>query len=323
MNELISIIVPVYNVEEYITKCLDSICEQTYKNIEIILVDDGSTDKSGSICDEYSNRDKRIKVIHKDNTGVSDSRNKGLDIANGDFIGFVDSDDWIDCDMYRILYEALKANQADISICGYAEMRNNELKHSFYTDTSIIYNNMQAIEELVKENSFGDYLWNKLFYKKLFDTIEFPLGRTMEDKATMYKIFDQCNSIVYLSDILYYYRKNQDGICSNITLTNRYGNYKAESERYIYLSNKYPGIESLLITKFINSSLMFCRMACYDVKNKLIRSELSVIRTLYIKNIKKIVKSDTRKLNKILVFVFIFSRKLFKYYVKIENNKKA
>lgn len=320
MSELISIVVPVFNTEKYLEKCLGSICGQTYKNLEIILVDDGSTDKSGAICDEFSMKDNRIIVIHKENKGVSEARNKGLSIARGDFIGFVDSDDWIDCDMYRILHKEIKNNKAEISICGYYEVFDNELR-SFYTDKTILYNRCKAMEELVNEHSFKDYLCNKLFRRELFDTVEFPIGRTMEDKAIMYKVFDQSKTIVYLNKILYYYRKHPDSITGSIIFTNRYGNYKAESERYIYLSKKYPTLENILFLKLINSSLMFCRMACFEIKNKILKSELSDIRTLYRKNIKKIIKSDTRKLNKILTLVFICSNKLFKYYVKIENNK--
>lgn len=124
---LISIIVPVYNVKDYVEKCLDSICGQTYKNLEIVVVDDGSTDGSGEICDTYAQKDPRVKVIHRENRGVSAVRNEGLDIALGEYIGFVDGDDWIDSDMYEFLYELLIVNEADISVCShYIENRARE-----------------------------------------------------------------------------------------------------------------------------------------------------------------------------------------------------
>lgn len=315
MNELISIIVPVYNVEEYINICLDSICAQTYENLEIILVDDGSTDKSGAICDEYSHKDKRIKVIHKENMGVSDSRNKGLSTATGDYIGFVDSDDWIAPNMYRLLYEGIKVNQADISICGHTEVYNDKLMH--HPNTPALYNNVKALEELVKGHSFRDYLWNKLFCKKLFDTIEFPVGRTMEDKAIMYRLFDRSRTIVYLSEVLYYYRKWPGSICNSKTLMNRYGNYKAEYERYAYLSVEYPMLEGLLFTNLINSSLLLFEIASYEKTKSDIKSQLRDIKTFYFKNLKKILKADISKIYKILILILIINKSLFRYSFKV------
>ena len=128
MKELISIIVPVYNVEQYLDDCLISIINQTYKNIEIILIDDGSTDKSGKICDEYAKKDSRIIVIHKENGGVSSARNAGLRIAKGAYIGFVDPDDWIAEDMYEVLYSNAKKYDADVSVCKYKIVKNNSIK---------------------------------------------------------------------------------------------------------------------------------------------------------------------------------------------------
>ena len=122
---LISIIVPVYNVKDYVEKCLDSICGQSYTNLEIVVVDDGSTDGSGELCDAYALKDQRVKVIHRDNRGVSTVRNEGLDIAQGEYIGFVDGDDWVDGDMYEFLYELLIVNEADISVCSHYIEKSN------------------------------------------------------------------------------------------------------------------------------------------------------------------------------------------------------
>jgi len=329
MDELISIIVPVYNVEKYLNKCLDSIMTQTYKNLEIILVDDGSTDNSGMICDEYSRKDNRIKVIHKANGGVSDARNKGLEIASGDFIGFVDSDDWIDCDMYKFLYEGIKTYNADISICGHYDVCYNEILHITHVKKTIIYNRCEAIEELVNDNTFRCYLWNKLFKKNLFNKIkfpiEFPIVRTNEDKAVMYKLFDQANTIVYLHNVLYFYRKRQGSIYSRPrSFVNIYGNYKAELERYFYLKEKYPTIENFLFRKLIYSSLFFCESAvCCDMEdNNDIKKELTNIKDLYIQNI---IRSNISIIHKILILSFICNKKLFKYcfraYKKLQKLK--
>ena len=121
-EKLVSVIVAVYNIEEYLPRCIDSILAQTYRNLEIILVDDGSTDSSGGICDDYAQKDRRIKVIHKKNGGLSDARNAGLDKVSGDYIGFVDGDDWIDEDMYRAMYEACEKEKAQIAACRYKQI---------------------------------------------------------------------------------------------------------------------------------------------------------------------------------------------------------
>jgi len=265
--------------------------KQTYKNLEVILVDDGSTDNSGIICDEYAKKDDRFKVIHKANGGLSDARNKGLEIASGNFIGFVDSDDWIDRDMYKFLYEGIKTYNADISIGGYTFVWHNQTLQLTQVEKTIIYTRSEAIEELVKGNLFRDYVWNKLFRKNLFNEIKFPVGRTIEDKAVMYKIFDQANTIVYLPDALYFYRQRQGSISSSLRSINRYGNYKAESERYFYLKEKYPAVENILFKKLIHSSFLYCEVViCENINyDNDIKIELKNIKTFILKTLVELI----------------------------------
>ena len=181
MEKLVSIIVPVYNVEKYLSKCIDSILAQTYKNLEIILVDDGSKDNSGTICDEYSKKDKRIKIIHKPNGGISDVRNHGLKIATGDYIGFVDSDDYIAEDMFETLVSLLEKNDADISIVSFYEYYNGKLIGVRENENVEIMNKVEAIKELLIDRKIQSYTWNKLFKKELFDGLQFPVGKNFED----------------------------------------------------------------------------------------------------------------------------------------------
>ena len=155
---LISIIVPVYNVKDYVEKCLDSICGQTYKNLEIVVVDDGSTDGSGEICDTYAQKDPRVKVIHRENRGVSAVRNEGLDIALGEYIGFVDGDDWIDSDMYEFLYELLIVNEADISVCSHYIEKPGKRKIKYASDKVLNLIPRDAIRLLVKDDIVRNYL---------------------------------------------------------------------------------------------------------------------------------------------------------------------
>jgi len=215
IKDLISIIVPVYNVDMQISECLLSILSQSYINFEVILIDDGSTDKSGQICDEFAQIDKRVKVFHKKNEGVSNTRNYGLNLAQGEFIGFVDPDDWIAEDMYEQLLYNLNAYDADISICSYT----TDVKMSFHNEKSNhesrIYTGEEAVREIVIGGKIGNYVWNKLFKSYLFDNISFPMNRIWEDIGTIYKVFMKANKCIYINEIKYFYRNRHKSITHN------------------------------------------------------------------------------------------------------------
>jgi len=209
---LISIIVPVYNVKDYVEKCLDSICGQSYANLEIIVIDDGSTDGSGEVCDTYASKDKRIKVIHRKNGGLSAARNEGLDVAAGEFIGFVDSDDWIDTDMYEFLYGLLKTGDADISICSHYLEKPHKTKIKYTSDKVLNLTPRDAIRLLVEDDIVRNFAWDKLYRRTLFDELRFPQDRYFEDIAIMYKIFYRARKIVMKGHPKYHYMVRTDSI---------------------------------------------------------------------------------------------------------------
>ena len=192
----ISIIVPVYNVEPYIRRCIDSILSQTFKDFELILVDDGSPDRCGEICEEYAIRDSRIKVIYKENGGQLSARNRGLDIAQGDYIGFVDSDDWIDEDMYEILYNLCKNNDAQIANIGINFINNNKIESSKKYEL-IALTKYEAMKILLEYKTFGDYFWANLFERKLFENLRFEEGIIYEDVDLFYKLIDRADKRCY------------------------------------------------------------------------------------------------------------------------------
>ena len=214
-KDLISIIIPIYNVEKYLRDCLESVINQTYENIEMILVDDGSPDNCGKICDEYSKRDSRIKVIHKPNGGLSSARNAGLDIANGEYVSFIDSDDVIDKRFIEVLYEMCDENNCDISQCNFIRF-SDEIK--FETNEK---NSIEILSSTAMQNRLFVYtksaqtvvVCNKLYKKYLFQDIRFPIGKIHEDEGTTYKVLYFCKSNVAVSDLcLYYYRENANSI---------------------------------------------------------------------------------------------------------------
>ena len=213
MNPLISVIVPVYKVEPYLCQCVDSILAQTYKNLEIILVDDGSPDRCPQICDDYAKKDERIRVIHKENGGLSDARNAGLDIVTGEYIGFVDSDDWIAPDMYAQLMETSLKRNADISVCGYQESNGKRtLATKSMARREKKYTVEEAFREVLLSGEISVTMWNKVYRRNLFDGIRFPKGETFEDGAVFYKLFDKCSCIAHTGRIGYYYRKRLGSI---------------------------------------------------------------------------------------------------------------
>lgn len=211
---LISIVVPVYKVEKYLRKCVESILAQTYTKIEVILVDDGSADNSPAICDEYACKDSRVKVIHKKNSGVSDARNEGLNVARGDYIGFVDSDDWIEPRMYEVLLDKIRSSDADVAVCDYA-MRNivddnvkyampGELKDKCLNKTELIREAMQPY------GGFFAVVWNKLYRKSVLKDIRFPSGKHVEDEFILHHVIIASEKTVCISDVLYNYLLRDD-----------------------------------------------------------------------------------------------------------------
>ena len=210
--DTVSIIIPVYNVQWYLDKCVESVLQQDYPALEVLLVDDGSTDSSGQLCDEWEKKDSRIRVIHKENGGLSDARNAGLDAASGDYIAFVDSDDYIAKDMIRKLYDALAENNADLSICNFLYVDENGKFLSGRNKTLPIENEtlsgLEAIRKMSAAGKKGWYYitaWNKLYRRSLFSTIRFPKGKIHEDEFIAHRVFALCETVACIRDAGYYY----------------------------------------------------------------------------------------------------------------------
>ena len=210
---LISVIIPVYNVEKYLSKCIDSVLGQTYTNLDIILVDDGATDSSGRICDEYAAKDNRIRVIHKKNGGLSDARNAGIDIAQGSLISFLDSDDYLLNDFYDYIWGLMRKYNADMvatPLCSYAD--SGEILSSPSDESETLMSDSDAIHNMFSRAGIPWCAQAKLYKTELFRNIRYPVGKLMEDKATTYKIFAKCKKIVYARSYKYMYLIRQGSI---------------------------------------------------------------------------------------------------------------
>lgn len=204
-EEKVSIIIPVYNIQEYVGRCINSIIHQTYSNIEIIIVDDGSTDNSGSICDEYKMKDNRIRVIHKRNGGLSSARNAGIEIANGELLSFVDGDDWVDEKYIETLVLAIKETDAMIACCACMKVYDEKDAVESPVGDMIVYSAQSAIENLCYLRVVNCSAWGKVYRKELFYDIRFPVGKIFEDMAVAYKLFDKAKKITYVSYLGYFY----------------------------------------------------------------------------------------------------------------------
>lgn len=206
MEPLLSIIVPAFNIENYISRCLDSLINQYYKNIEIVVVDDGSEDKTGEIIDSYVQKDSRIKVIHKKNEGVSSARNTGIDIAKGDYIGFVDGDDTVDEEMFEVLIENAVKYNADISHCGYKMVFPSRVDYYYNTEDIIIQNNYDGLKDLLKADRVEPSLSNKIYKSTLFDDIRLRSDiKYNEDLLANFYLFKKCTKSVFYDKCMYNY----------------------------------------------------------------------------------------------------------------------
>ena len=236
---MITIIVPIYNVEQYLQNCVDSIINQTYTNLEILLIDDGSQDRCGEICDEYAKKDGRVRVFHTENRGLSASRNLGLREAKGEFIGFVDSDDWIEPEMYDVLLRKMKETDADICVCGYWSEGVSSTKQFHYTDA--LYNEKEAMTALI-HGKIGNYTWNKLYRKDAFQGISFPVGRYYEDVDILCEVLSNSGSIKVLDTAKYHYRQRAFSITNSHSGKNLFDYADAYLTRLKYLEEQQPQI---------------------------------------------------------------------------------
>lgn len=255
---LISVIVPVYKVEPYLDKCVSSIVNQTYTNLEIILVDDGSPDDCPAMCDAWAEKDRRIRVIHKSNGGLSDARNAGMAVATGELMAFVDSDDWIDAHYIEYLYNALRQSNADISACDLREVYDDSVMTAFAEQMPQVEvsTSEEAIEDILHNRRFRAVAWNKLYTRKVMTGERFETGRLHEDEFFSYRLYDKASRLAYIDLPLYNYRQRQGSIMASFS-ARHLDALDAYLDRIALLEEKYPRLLPL-------DKLNFC-IACMNL----------------------------------------------------------
>ena len=257
MKPLVSIIIPVYNVEKYLDKCVASVVNQTYTNLEIILIDDGSPDNCPAICDAWKARDPRINVIHQQNGGLSVARNEGLKLATGEFIGFVDSDDWIEPQMVELLLTALLETEADIAVCRYqVDLGTSKEVHEKIESTERnVYSSEDALRKLLAvEGSICNYVWNKLYRKSVISKIFFPEGKMYEDIPWTAMAIGNSSTVVSIDCSLYHYFVSPESLSRNDQQKVRrlYDELEMIEARIVYIQDYYPNLKRFSVLRLHN-----------------------------------------------------------------------
>ncbi len=241
---LISVIVPVYKVEQYLDRCVESIVNQTYKNLEIILVDDGSPDNCPAMCDNWAKKDARIKVVHKQNGGLSDARNAGMSVASGEYIAFVDSDDWVGLRFIEILYKAISKYDVRLAACEVATVH-DVVNCELNCDLNIVsLDTEQAFETILYGRGVRAVAWNKLYHRSLIEKRSFPVGKLHEDEFFTFEVLCECEKIAFTDAVLYYYYQRENSIMSTIS-PKHLDAIEARVKRIDYFKNTYPRLYKL------------------------------------------------------------------------------
>lgn len=311
LNDLISIILPIYNVDSYLKKCIESVLNQTYSNIEIILVDDGSTDNSPLICDEYKKKDSRVRTIHKKNGGLSDARNCGINLSTGKYLTFIDSDDYVSEDYVEYLYNLIKKNNTKISCCGHYIVKKNKMYRKTASETKV-FTKINALNAILYDEEIDLSSWGKMYEKSLFEDIKFPKGKFFEDTGTTYLLFDKCEGISVGKEIKYYYIIRNESITTKAFNKNKMDLITMTNKMVDFIELKYPELSAGCRRRIMWAYLSTYTKIVYTSKNKYL-AEKKLLKSYIKKNKKEILKDNKiKKKDKIALLIFNFGDFFFK-----------
>lgn len=319
---MVSVIVPIYKVEKYLRSCVDSILQQTFSDIEIILVDDGSPDGCGAICEEYAQKDKRVRVIHKENGGLSDARNAGLDVCRGDYIVFVDSDDCIHPQMIEKLYQYCEKYEADLAICEFQEFQegtqpDRKILRDEIPDVKII-EKTEIMTQLKSRNLITVVAWNKLYKAPLFTSLRYKKGYLHEDEFLIHQILQKCNRIVYTNERLYYYLRREGSITGRISMKYIQDELKAYQERVEFLErNSYTEMKIETQKQILHKIIYYWPYMCNSDEGRELYEKLKRIFEKYFSDAdvkKALTSTQVREYE-------IFQKNEKKYFRNIRKNE--
>ncbi|MBU3180687.1 glycosyltransferase family 2 protein [Clostridium psychrophilum] len=326
MNDLLSVVVPIYNVGNYLDECIKSIINQTYANLEIILVNDGSTDNSLDICKKYSKADTRIVLIDKKNGGLADARNAGITVFTGNFIAFIDSDDIINLKMFELMLGLINKTKSDIAICSYTDFSDdkpinnrklNEHHNVTYTGKDAVYNVYTG-----RNKNIQFIAWNKIYKRELFTNIRYPIGKLHEDEFVTYKVLYYAKKVVCSQAILYYYRQREKSIMHTTLSYRNLNSLEAYQESIDFFAQRN---EKILCSCAVNRALastivLYNRFAENQIYDKKIEQE---IKKYYSKIIHKYLSNtDLSKIKKTYYRIFYINCKLGLLLFKLKNINK-
>lgn len=249
----VSVILPVYQVRKYLRPCLESILQQSCHDFELIIVDDGSTDGSGKICDEYAGKADYIQVIHQENQGLGAARNRGIEVAKGIYIVFIDSDDYIGGDMLEGMLNEIEAKQADLLICDYFTDDEGKILRKQQLDANYCWMNSSFMQYVANEQILS-FAWNKLYRRYLFDDIRYPEKRIFEDQYIFHHLAQKARRIAYTTNAYYYYRINTQGLSRSFVTRNAYDCFRADIGRSYFIKKYYPQYEADCWKNVINNA---------------------------------------------------------------------
>lgn len=326
MSSRVSIIVPIYNVEMYLKRCIDSIINQTHTDLEIILVDDGSPDNCGNICDKYSEKDNRIRVIHKANGGLSDARNVGIDIASGEYLMFVDSDDWIAENAVEALLKEQKYSHADIVLGASIDV--HEENGNIVKDRSSI--KIGSREILDRRSALEDMLlngwaaWNKLYKKYLFSNIRFPVGVINEDEAILLHVIMECNTIVKFGKPTYFYFLREESITTSQFNVKKMDWYYNCLNNCDYINKNYKELNEAAIYR-LECSIIFLLFHMYQESEKY-KKEIDMIKVTYNAYYKSFLRNkynNRRRKIEVVIYKVILDLRIFEVFKFFYNTLRS
>lgn len=317
-EDLISVIIPVYNVEKYLRNCIDSVISQTYHNLEIILIDDGSPDKCGEICEEYANKDSRIKVIHKENGGLSDARNVGIQRAIGKYITFIDSDDDVKKEYIQYLYDLIIKDKTKMSIAAHTVISDEKEIDIGEGKKEKKLTTQECLERMLCEDGFCVSAWAKLYDKELFENVEFPKGKLNEDNGTTYKLILKCDAIAYGNKSIYNYYKRENSIMTSKFCLRKMDLIELTDEMCDTIDKKYPNLKESTEKRRVTARFSILRQILVgelDEEQKIIVEEIEKYIRKKKKEILKNKKMDKR--DKIALITLLFGKSFFAFSWKV------